>query len=128
MKSIFRFIRPLFDRLDTQVRSIFVVFCVFMTTNLLHAQWVQTNGPYVDVVVHCLAVSGTNLFAGIWGGGVFLSNNNGTSWREVNSGLTYTHVQSLAVMGRNLFAGTHGGGVWKRPLSEMIRSGGRTPN
>jgi len=42
-------------------------------------------------------MSGTNLFAGTDGGGVFLSINNGTSWTVVNSGLTNTRVQSLAV-------------------------------
>lgn len=67
----------------------------------------QTNGPYGGYV-YSLAVSGTNLFAGTYGGGVFLSTNNGTSWTEVNSGLTNTYVWSLAVSGTNLFAGTLG--------------------
>ena len=56
-------------------------------------------------------MSSTNLFAGTWGGGVFLSIDNGTSWTAVNSGWTYTTVLSLAVSGTNLFAGT-GGGVF----------------
>jgi hypothetical protein len=72
-------------------------------------------------------VWGTNLFAGTYRGGVFLSTNNGTSWTAVNTGLTNYHVQSLAVSpdetgGTNLFAGTYGGGVWRRPLSEMVTS------
>ena len=73
--------------------------------NLLHAQWVQTNGPYGGVI-SCLIVNGTNLFAGTYDAGVFLSTNNGTSWTEVNSGLTSTVVEALAVSGTNLFAGT----------------------
>ncbi|MEX0601758.1 MAG: regulator, partial [Bacteroidota bacterium] len=77
----------------------------------LFAQWVQTNGPYGGFV-RSLAVSGTNLFAGTDGGGVFLSTNNGTSWTQVNTGLTNTDVRSLAVSGTNLFAGTDGGGVF----------------
>jgi len=40
---------------------------------------------------------GTNLFAGTDGGGVFLSDNDGASWTEVNNGLTNTVVYSLAV-------------------------------
>ncbi|MBU2583896.1 MAG: T9SS type A sorting domain-containing protein, partial [Bacteroidetes bacterium] len=56
-----------------------------------------------------LAVSGTNLFAGTWGGGVFLSTNNGTSWTAASTGLTNTDVEALAVSGTNLFAGTYGG-------------------
>jgi len=57
-------------------------------------------------------VSGSNLFAGTWGGGVFLSTNNGTSWTAVNTGLTDRDVFALAVSGSNLFAGTWGDGVF----------------
>jgi len=69
---------------------------------------VQTNGPYGGDV-RCFAVSGRNIFAGTYGGGVFLSTNNGTSWTQVNNGLTNTVVLSLAVSGTNIFAGTYGG-------------------
>jgi hypothetical protein len=54
-------------------------------------------------------VSGTNLFAGTWGGGVFLSTNNGTTWSSVNTGLTDTLVEALGVSGTNLFAATDRG-------------------
>ncbi len=54
------------------------------------AQWVQTNGPCSGSVTS-FAVSGTNLFAGIWGG-VFLSTNNGTSWTAVNNGLAHLYL------------------------------------
>jgi hypothetical protein len=73
---------------------------------------------------HCLTVAGTNLFAGIFRSGVFLSSDNGTSWTAVNTGLTYTDVLTLTVSGSNLFAGTQALGVWRRPLSEMITSVG----
>jgi hypothetical protein len=75
------------------------------------AQWIQTNGPYGGDV-RCLAVSGTNLFAGTYLGGVFLSTNNGTSWQAASTGLTNTSVRALAVSGTNLFAGTYWRGVF----------------
>jgi hypothetical protein len=56
-------------------------------------------------------VSGTNLFAGTWGGGVFLSTNAGTSWTAVNTDLTNNFVSALVVSGSKLFAGTWGGGL-----------------
>jgi hypothetical protein len=59
-----------------------------------------------------LAVSGTIIFAGTFGGGVFLSASGLTGWTPVNSGLTNTHVQSLAVSGGSIFAGTDDGGVF----------------
>ena len=97
----------------------------FLFQQTIIPQWVQTSGPYCGLV-SCLAVSGTNLFAGTGtdldapcDGGVFLSTNNGTSWTAVNSGLTNSFVLSLAVSGMNLFAGTSGG-VWRQPLLEMI--------
>jgi hypothetical protein len=79
-----------------------------LTSNVLKAQWVQTNGPYGGLV-GSFAVSGRNLFAGTQGGGIFLSTNNGTSWIEVNTGMTSTGCSAFAVSGTNLFAGTEGG-------------------
>jgi hypothetical protein len=61
-----------------------------------------------------------NLFASTTGG-VFLSTNNGESWKAVNTGLTDTDVRALALAGTNLFAGTWGG-VWKRSIAEMLTS------
>jgi hypothetical protein len=80
-------------------------------TNPLHNQWIQTNGPYGGNV-RTFAVSGTNLFAGTSGGGVFLSTNNGTSWTAVNTGLTNNNINALVVSGNNVFAGTWFGGVY----------------
>ena len=99
--------KNLFLYTPLKARFFFVLFWLFTTTIPLHAQWLQTNGPYGGIV-QCFAVSGTNLFAGTYGG-VFLSTNNGTSWTAVNTGLTNTDVFSFAVSGTNLFAGTNGG-------------------
>src|SRR3990172_13018909 len=91
-------------------RFLFVVSSIFMFANPLPAQWIQTNGPYGGYVIS-FAISGTNLFPGTDGGGVFLSTNNGTSWIPASTGLTNTDVRTLAVSpngtgGTNLFAGT----------------------
>ncbi|MRR59338.1 MAG: hypothetical protein EG824_14175, partial [Deltaproteobacteria bacterium] len=115
---------------------------VFLSTNS-GASWTAINEglPYIiinDTIRHyqglrsCFVTSGTNLFAGTYGDGVFLSTNSGTSWTAVNEGLQkdaysttkYVSVNCFASIGQNLFAGTGGdanpGGVWRRPLSEMI--------
>ena len=62
--------------------------------------------------VLCLAISGTSIFAGTSGGGIYHSTDNGTSWTEVNNGLTYGYVRTLKFLGTSLFAGTWGGGVY----------------
>jgi len=48
------------------------------------------------------------IFAGIAGGGVFLSTNNGTSWIAVNTGLTNYTVYALTVSGTNPIASACG--------------------
>ncbi|MGH7600078.1 MAG: regulator, partial [bacterium] len=74
----------------------FFAIVVLLGAQSLQAQWIQTNGPYGGYIL-CFAVNGSNLFAGTFGGGVFLSTNNGTNWTAVNTGLTNTVVRSLAV-------------------------------
>src|SRR5215468_8571021 len=81
-------------------------------TTAMMGQWTHTNGPYGGNIAALLSVSGDSLFAGTFGGGVFLSTNNGQSWTAVNNGLTNHGVRALAVSGGNLFAGTYGGGVY----------------
>ncbi len=123
MKNIFRFL--------------FVVFCLFTTTNPLHAQWVQTNGPYLNVTCFAVSPNGvgdTDLFAGSYGGGVFILRHIDSSWTPVDSGLTDIYVHALAVSpngagGTNLFAGTNSSGVFlstNRGLSWTAASIGLT--
>jgi hypothetical protein len=60
-----------------------------------------------------IAISGTNIFAGTWGGGIFKSTNNGTSWNGVNTGISNLNIYTIVVMGTNVFAGTAITGVIK---------------
>ncbi len=65
-----------------------------------------------SIAVSSNGISGTNLFAGNAGDGVFLSTNNGANWTEV--GLENEWVASLVISpngagGTNLFAGTNSG-------------------
>ncbi|MCK6605833.1 MAG: T9SS type A sorting domain-containing protein [Ignavibacteriaceae bacterium] len=58
---------------------------------------------------HCIYTSGNTLLAGSVGGGIYISNNNGTTWAVSNSGLTNLTVWSIHASGSNLYAGTLGG-------------------
>ena len=54
-----------------KVRSILVLLLLTLVHGgVAHAQWLQTNGPHGEYI-ECFAVSGTNLFAGTYGGGVW---------------------------------------------------------
>jgi hypothetical protein len=81
--------------------------------------WIQVGLSNGSLVLS-FAVSGTNLFAGTLGGGVFLITNNATNWTDIGSGLLNKDIYALAVNGTDLFAGTFGTGVWRRPLSDVV--------
>jgi len=71
------------------------------------------------------------LYAGTLGG-VFKSNNSGTSWTAMNTGLTSTDVYALAINPQTpatLYAGTLGGGVFMfSTRDEIIGTGGAWSN
>lgn len=81
-----------------------VVLCIFTSAIPLYSQWVQTNGA-VGYQIFCLAENENNLFAGSFGGGVFLSTDDGNDWLSASNNLN-GNVYSLAVLGGNVSAGT----------------------
>jgi hypothetical protein len=98
------------------LRILIITTCIFIDTKPLLTQWVQTNsfsGGYFS----SFAVSGTNIFAGANGVGVFLSANNGTNWTKLGLEKGFW-TSALAVSpngtgGINLFAGAcYGKGVF----------------
>jgi len=97
------------------MKSVELLFLLFIivtfNTGISNAQWIHTNGTY-GLDVRALATSGTNIFAGTYGDGIFLSTNSGISWTAVDSSLTNKNILSLIVSGENIFAGTWGNGVF----------------
>lgn len=81
------------------------LWCSLLFIGMTEAQWMQTNVEKVT----CFASSGTNLFAGTYGNGVYLSTDEGLSWGQINSGLSNPYVSCLALLGTNLFAGAGAG-------------------
>ena len=68
------------------------------------------------------ALSGSNLFAGSFFGGVYLFNDSSRNWQLADSGLPSSNaIYALNINSGYLFAGT-ANGIWRRPLSEMITS------
>jgi photosystem II stability/assembly factor-like uncharacterized protein len=80
--------------------------------------WQQINPPAESINV--LLANGTNLYAGSYGQGVFLSTDNGLHWTPLNGGLTNNKITSLVSNGNKMIAGagnevflsTNGGTTW----------------
>ena len=72
----------------------------------------MNNGfPDNTSYISSIAINGGNIFAGEYGGGIFLSTNNGGKWTGV--GLIDTDILTICKSRSNIFAGTNGGGVFK---------------
>lgn len=54
---------------------------------------------------------GTNIFVGTLDG-VYISTNDGGSWKTSNNGLTYQNINAIVATGQNLFVATENGGVF----------------
>lgn len=76
----------------------------------LKAQWTQVglDGYYIRTIT----VSGSNVFVGTSGDGMFRSTNNGVSWLAANTGLVGLEFPAFAISGSNLYAGSEGEGVF----------------
>jgi len=63
--------------------------------------------------VQAVAFKGPRVFAGVTGGDIFVSTDDGAYWTRVDSNLTRNFINALTVVGPNLFALTEGSGVFR---------------
>ncbi len=106
-----------YDKEENMKRSIFFSRIGFLTSvslllvNQSSAQWVEMSAPHDGVSVTSIAVGGKNIFAGTSESGIFLSTDEGTTWKAVNAGLpSSAHIRSLTVNGTDVFAAIETGG------------------
>lgn len=74
-----------------------------------HGAWVAANTGLSNQNITALVLSGSYLYAGTAGGGVFSSSLTTPSWTAKNAGLPDLNIQSLAVTGKYVLAGCKGG-------------------
>ncbi|HEY9166572.1 MAG TPA: YCF48-related protein [Candidatus Kryptonia bacterium] len=60
-----------------------------------------------------LAFKDNKIFAGITGGNIFVSTNDGVSWSQVDSNLTDNYFNAITVVDSELFALTEGNGIFR---------------
>jgi photosystem II stability/assembly factor-like uncharacterized protein len=73
--------------------------------------WGSSGLPSWEVT--SFAQSGSDIFAGTYGGGVYRSTDNGASWNDVNNGAlsASAEINTLTVNGTDLYAGLSKGGL-----------------
>ncbi len=96
---------------------------IFRTTDN-GQNWTSANTGLSGLQTTALALNGSTLFTGTFGGGIYRSTDEGGTWTAVNTGLTYFNIDCLYSNGGYLYAGTGGSraAIWRRPLSEITTS------
>jgi titin len=75
-------------------------------------QWTQTNCPAAGNVLS-FAASGSTLLAGINGGYVYYTADNGATWTQITTGMpANASVTALVSSNYGILAGTYGSGVY----------------
>jgi len=70
--------------------------------------------------IFALEVLPGGLYAGTFGGQVWVSSDGGSSWSERGTGIPFVCVQDLALVGGTLYAATLGQGVFQLPAGETV--------
>ena len=78
--------------------------------------FINING-IIQYEVKTYCRDGSMLYVGSNGGGVYYSDDYGTTWNGWSVGLINKNIYSLGIYGTDIYAGTCCGfGLWKRPL------------
>lgn len=101
------------------MKSLRFIACVLCLTNLCLyptfsiSQEVWTKTSLIDKYqVSCLTEINNALYAGLGGGGVYQSEDNGISWTECNNGLGLKFINAIAGRGNRIYASSDGEGVY----------------
>ena len=88
-----------------------IIFLLVSIPQLQFAQWVQNTG-IEGGDVRAIVYDGSKFYAGLYGGGIYTSEDNGFSWERRNNGLSNYYISSLVVKEQYIFAGTSSVGVF----------------
>jgi len=77
--------------------------------------WTQVSTGLTNMYIKSLCVSGSDIYAGTQGGGIFKSSNDGGQWNDMSTGIPlFSNITCFAISGSNIFAGTDNG-VFNKP-------------
>ena len=79
------------------------------------------NNGFPDVATYCLMVMPYNTSI-IWAGteiGLFVSTDEGKSWKYANNGLPAVSIWEMKIRGKQIIVATHGRGIWTLDLPQL---------
>jgi len=80
---------------------------------------VNWNLMPMNTRVYRIEVSGNYVFAGSDTYGIYMSTDNGETWRTKNEGFSGTNVRSMLIDGSTIFAGEIDQGLYKRSITDI---------
>jgi hypothetical protein len=90
-----------------------IVAILFFCNQFIIAQWEECNNGLSNLFTWSIVINENNIFTGTWGGGIFLSTDNGNSWKQKNNGITNLNILSISISSsNNIYIGTKEGGIF----------------
>lgn len=90
-------------------KYIFIILIIYFFALSIQAQWLQTNGPYGGWI-SSIAVTKTGIIVSTDQAGIFLSSDQGATWRKTNrepvDKYGIPNIYCFKVDSTNIFAGT----------------------
>lgn len=88
-----------------------IIFLLVFIPDLQFAQWTQNTG-IEGGDVRAVVYDGSKFYAGLYGGGIYTSDDNAFSWERSIDGLSNYYLTSLVIKEQYVFAGTSSVGVF----------------
>src|SRR4030095_13988958 len=76
------------------------------------ASWAHVSSGLTNKYIFSLEASGSELFAGTWGSGVFRTSDSGENWTWASTGMTVGDIRSFPIDNEHFFVGTGRCGVF----------------
>jgi hypothetical protein len=93
--------------------KLILIAIAFFSVLTINAQWKKASFPNVEMgQAYSVISTDKNIYVAT-NDGIFLSDNNGTSFSNISTGIIKgKNIRVLAVIGKNLFAGTYDAGMF----------------